>query len=71
MKSKIQCPLSISRTCLAQEFGLVLLTKNKILNQAYENRIEDTPHHNQLVCGGGLFLFADTKGKKSGKAPAD
>ena len=23
MKSKIQCPLSISRTCLAQEFGLV------------------------------------------------
>ena len=23
MKSKIQCPHSISRTCLAQEFGLV------------------------------------------------
>ena len=48
-----------------------LLKKNEIINRAYENEIEDTPHHNQLVCGGGLFLFADTKGKKSGKAPAD
>ena len=48
-----------------------LLKKYETLNRAYENKIEDTPHHNQLVCGGRLFLFADTKGKKSGKAPAD
>ena len=41
-----------------------LLEKNEILNRALKNKIEDTPHHNQLVCGGGLFLFADTKGKK-------
>ena len=30
MKSKIQCPLSISRTCLAQEFGLVLNQETEI-----------------------------------------
>ena len=58
------------RSYMARMFNF-LLKKNKIINRAYENEIEDTPHHNQLVCGGRLFLFADTKGKKSGKAPAD
>ena len=34
MKSKVQCPHSISRTCLAQEFGLVisiLISKGQII----------------------------------------
>ena len=26
MKTKVQCPHSISRTCLAQEFGLVIVS---------------------------------------------
>ena len=54
MKSKVQCPHSISRTCLAQEFGLVLhrtLTKHIAFVQT---TITTLP---SLLDGLVLFLF--------------
>ena len=66
------------------KLGSVYFTERlKELAQAFEISTYDwtsttSPHYHhhdnqiQLLCrGGGLFLFADTKGKKSGKAPAD
>ena len=41
MKSKVQCPHSISRTCLAQEFGLVFFLAKHLCCYSY--------HHEQKV----------------------
>ena len=58
MKSKIQCPLSISRTCLAQEFGLVF--SHLALMQLFgtEGVLQHSTRHlfsSQVSCKGHLL----------------